>query len=101
MGSASWVLVGTERAMETSFGSTAHGAGRMLSRHEAMRRFTSRQIRGMLEERGVYLRVADMNLVAEEAPGAYKDPDLVVDVTHRANISRKVARLIPLGVVKG
>jgi len=101
MGSASWVLVGTERAMEASFGSTAHGAGRMLSRHEAMRRFTSRQIKGMLEERGVYLRVADMNLVAEEAPGAYKDPDLVVDVTHRANISRKVARLIPLGVVKG
>jgi tRNA-splicing ligase RtcB len=101
MGSASWVLVGTEKAMEASFGSTAHGAGRMLSRHEAMRRFTSRQIRGMLEERGVYIRVADMNLVAEEAPGAYKDPDLVVDVTHRANISRKVARLIPLGVVKG
>lgn len=101
MGTASWVLVGTERAMELSFGSTAHGAGRMLSRHEAMRRFTSRQIRGMLEEKGVYLRVADMNLVAEEAPGAYKDPDLVVDVTHRAGISLKVARLVPLGVVKG
>ncbi len=101
MGSASWVLVGTEAAMEASFGSTAHGAGRMLSRHEAMRRFTSRQIRGMLEERGVYLRVADMNLVAEEAPGAYKDPDEVVEVTHRAGISRKVARLVPLGVVKG
>ncbi len=101
MGTASWVLVGTERAMEATFGSTAHGAGRMLSRHEAMRRFTSRQIRGMLEERGVYLRVADMNLVAEEAPGAYKDPDIVVDVTHRAGISRKVARLVPLGVVKG
>ncbi|MCX8182974.1 MAG: RtcB family protein [Crenarchaeota archaeon] len=101
MGSASWVLVGTERAMEASFGSTAHGAGRMLSRHEAMRRFTSRQIRGMLEERGVYLRVADMNLIAEEAPGAYKDPDAVVDVTHRAGISLMVARLVPLGVVKG
>ncbi|MBO3841963.1 MAG: intein-containing RctB family protein [Candidatus Brockarchaeota archaeon] len=101
MGSASWVLVGTETAMEASFGSTAHGAGRMLSRHEAMRRFTSRQIRGMLEERGVYLRVADMNLVAEEAPGAYKDPDEVVEVTDRAGISRKVARLVPLGVVKG
>ncbi|MBO3800063.1 MAG: RtcB family protein [Candidatus Brockarchaeota archaeon] len=101
MGTASWVLVGTEKAMETSFGSTAHGAGRMLSRNEAMRRFTSRQIRNMLEERGVYLRVADMNLVAEEAPGAYKDPDIVVDVTHRAGISRKVARLVPSGVVKG
>lgn len=101
MGTASWVLVGTEKAMEATFGSTAHGAGRMLSRHEAMRRFTSRQIRGMLEERGVYLRVADMNLVAEEAPGAYKDPDMVVDVTHKAGISLKVARLVPLGVVKG
>ncbi len=101
MGSASWVLVGTKVAMEASFGSTAHGAGRTLSRHEAMRRFTSRQIRGMLEERGVYLRVADMNLVAEEAPGAYKDPDQVVEVTHRAEISHKVARLVPLGVVKG
>ncbi|MGQ9478638.1 MAG: RtcB family protein [Thermoproteota archaeon] len=101
MGSASWVLIGTEKAMELSFGSTAHGAGRMLSRNDAMRKFTSRQIRNMLEERGVYLRVADINLVAEEAPGAYKDPDLVVDVTHKAGISRKVARLVPLGVVKG
>jgi len=101
MGTASYLLVGTERAMEESFGSTAHGAGRHLSRTAALKQFRGEEIRGKLGEKGIYVRAAKLSVIAEEAPQAYKDIDRVVEVTHRAGLSLKVARLIPLGVAKG
>ena len=101
MGSASYVLVGTDRAMEETFGSTCHGAGRVLSRKAAVRRFDADTIRRDLGVRGIYLRAASGKVVAEESPDAYKDVSAVVDVTHGAGISRKVAKLVPMGVVKG
>jgi len=101
MGTASYLLVGTERAMEESFGSTAHGAGRHLSRTAALKQFRGEEIRGKLGERGIYVRAAKLSVIAEEAPEAYKDIDRVVEVTHRAGLSLKVARLTPLGVAKG
>jgi tRNA-splicing ligase RtcB len=101
MGTESYVLVGTEQAMKETFGSTCHGAGRVMSRNEAVRRFTADSIRRKLGEKGIYIRAASNKVVAEESPDAYKDVGLVVDVTHGAGISRKVAKLVPLGVVKG
>ncbi len=101
MGTASYVLVGTEQAMKESFGSTCHGAGRAMSRSAAIRRFHGREIRQSLEQAGKVVRSISSKLLAEEAPKAYKDVDIVVDSVHGAGISRKVTRHIPLGVVKG
>lgn len=101
MGTASWVLRGNERAMELSFGSTAHGAGRLLSRAEALRRHRGGEVKRSLENEGIVLVAADMGVVAEEAPDAYKSVDSVVDVSDRVGLATKVARLRPIGVVKG
>jgi tRNA-splicing ligase RtcB len=101
MGRASYVLVGTELAMRETFGSTAHGSGRHLSRAAALRQFSGQEVKRRLEERGIVVRAASISVIAEETPEAYKPVDEVVDVTHRAGISRKVARLVPLGVAKG
>jgi len=101
MGTASWVLKGNERAMELSFGSTAHGAGRYMSRAEALRRHRGGEIKRNLEDRGILLVAADIRVVAEEAPDAYKSVDAVVDVSDRLGLANKVARLRPIGVVKG
>mgnify|MGYP001051470165 CR=1 FL=1 len=101
MGTASYVLAGTKRAMEESFGSTCHGAGRVLSRHAAVRRFSAEQIERELSSKNIYLHAASKRVVCEEAPGAYKDVDAIVEITHGAGISSKVARMVPLGVVKG
>jgi tRNA-splicing ligase RtcB len=101
MGTASYILVGTERGMKEAFGSTCHGAGRVMSRHEAVRRFRSDLITSTLAGKGIYVRAASKKVVAEEAPQAYKNVDRVVDITHGAGISFKVAKMIPLGVVKG
>ena len=101
MGTASYVLVGTPKSMEISFGSTAHGAGRMLSRARAVRQYRAGDILKSLEKRGISVRAASMRVVAEEAPGAYKDVDRVVEVSHRVGIALKVARLVPIGVTKG
>jgi len=101
MGTASYLLVGTETAMRETFGSTAHGAGRHLSRTAALKQFRGEEIRGKLGERGIYVRAAKLSVIAEEAPQAYKDIDRVVEITHRAGLSLKVARLTPLGVAKG
>ena len=101
MGTASWVLRGNERAMELSFGSTAHGAGRFLSRAEALRRHRGGEVKRSLENEGIVLVAADMGVVAEEAPDAYKSVDSVVDVSDRVGLATKVARLRPIGVVKG
>lgn len=101
MGTSSWVLVGTEKAMQISFGSTAHGAGRMLSRSAAKRRFHGNDVRYALEKRKIHVRSASPRVLAEEADPAYKNVDVVVDVSNKVGIATKVARLIPLAVAKG
>ncbi len=101
MGTASYILRGTNIAMRLTFGSTAHGAGRNLSRAAAVRRWRAREIENMLAKKGIILKAANRRVVAEEAPGAYKDVDRVVEVTDRVGISRKVVRLVPIAVTKG
>ncbi|MEX0689157.1 MAG: RtcB family protein [Pirellulales bacterium] len=101
MGRASWVLVGGPRSLERSFGTTCHGAGRCLSRTAATKAAQGRDIRTELERAGVIARSRSHEGLAEEQPAAYKDVDLVVDVVHRAGLSLRVARLTPLGVIKG
>ncbi len=101
MGRASFVLIGTEKAMQETFGSTCHGAGRMMSRHQAIRRAKGRAIWREMEDKGIIVRSAGRETLAEEMPEAYKDITNVVDVVHNAGISRKVARLRPMGVIKG
>jgi len=101
MGRASFVLVGTETGMKESFGSTCHGAGRVLSRHQAIKRAKGRSIWKEMEDMGVIVRAAGRGTLAEEMPEAYKDISNVVEVVQRAGLSRKVARLRPLGVIKG
>jgi len=101
MGTASYLLVGTETAMRETWGSTCHGAGRQMSRHAAMRAKSGSQVMQELAQQGILLRAADKRTVAEEMPDAYKDVDRVVAVCHGACISRKVARMRPLAVMKG
>jgi tRNA-splicing ligase RtcB len=101
MGTSSWVLVGKKDAMELTFGSTPHGAGRVLSRSAAKRRFWGGDVKDQLEQRGIAVRAASQVVLAEEASGAYKDVDEVVEVSHNLGIGGKVAQLIPLAVVKG
>lgn len=100
MGTESYLLKGTNKAEET-FGSTCHGAGRVMSRHRAVKMWRGEIIKNQLQERGIYSHPASWKVMAEEAPNAYKDVGEVVNVTHGAEISLKVAKLIPLGVVKG
>jgi tRNA-splicing ligase RtcB len=99
MGTASWVLCGTEG--NPAFSSAAHGAGRLMSRKAAKRQESGHEVRRNLETSGISVRPGSVALLSEEAPYAYKDVDEVVDVCHRAGLATKVARLIPLGVVKG
>ena len=101
MGTASWVLVGTETAMEKTFGSTCHGAGRAMSRTKAKKTVWGADLREGLEADGIRVRAGSLSGLAEEAPSAYKDVDRVVSVVHGAGIARKVARLVPLAVIKG
>lgn len=101
MGRASWVLAGQAGSMEQSFGSACHGAGRMMSRTAAVRSSQGRRIDQELEKRGVIARARSWRGLAEEQPDAYKDVDLVVEVVHNANLAKKVARLRPIGVIKG
>jgi tRNA-splicing ligase RtcB (3'-phosphate/5'-hydroxy nucleic acid ligase) len=101
MGRASWVLVGLPGSMERTFGTTCHGAGRVMSRTAAVEDAKGRRIDRELAEKGIIARCRNWKGLAEEQPAAYKDVDLVVDVVHRAGLARKVARLRPLGVVKG
>jgi tRNA-splicing ligase RtcB len=101
MGTSSYILAGTSEAERISFGSTAHGAGRMMSRHEALRRFRGEEIKRDLESRGIELKSTSWKGVAEEASQAYKDVDEVVKVSHRAGLGELVARVVPLGVMKG
>jgi tRNA-splicing ligase RtcB len=101
MGRASWVLVGAAGSMERTFGTTCHGAGRVMSRTAAIANAKGRRIDAELAQQGVIARSRSRTGLAEEQPAAYKDVDWVVDVVHRAGLARKVARLRPLGVVKG
>jgi tRNA-splicing ligase RtcB len=101
MGRYSYVLAGTDRAYADTFGSTCHGAGRRMSRAEAKRTVKGRPILKELEERGIYVMAAGLATVAEEMPEAYKDVAEVVGVVHEAGLSRRVAQLRPLGVIKG
>ncbi|MGC2062025.1 MAG: RtcB family protein [Thermodesulfovibrionales bacterium] len=101
MGRASYVLLGTEKAMQETFGSTCHGAGRVMSRHQAIRSAKGRSISRELEDRGIIVRSAGRETLAEEMSEAYKDISAVVDIVHRAGISTRVARLRPMGVIKG
>ena len=101
MGRYSYVLVGTERAYRETFGSTCHGAGRRLSRRQAKKQARGRRLLDELEREGVVVMAAGMATVAEEMPEAYKDVSAVVDVVEGAGISRKVAQLKPIGVIKG
>lgn len=101
MGRASFVLIGTEKAMSETFGSTCHGAGRVMSRHQAIKKAKGRAIWREMEDKGIIVRSAGRETLAEEMSEAYKDVSDVVNVVHKAGISKKVARLRPLGVIKG
>jgi tRNA-splicing ligase RtcB len=101
MGRCSYVLKGTDRAMAETFGSTCHGAGRVLSRSAALKKSKGRSIQRELENRGILVRWTGRATLAEEMPEAYKDVSMVVEVVHNAGVSTKVARLKPLAVVKG
>ena len=101
MGTASYVLVGTTEAMEKTFGTSCHGAGRVMSRSAAKKKIRGQELRQELAEKGIVVRGGSMAGLAEEAPEAYKDVDRVVNVVHSTGIARKVARVVPLGVIKG
>lgn len=101
MATASYVLVGTTKTMEETFGSSCHGAGRMMSRSQAKRQISGQTLKQELESQGIIIRAGSMPGLAEEAPQAYKNVDEVVDVVHNADIAQKVVRLRPLGVIKG
>lgn len=101
MGTASYVLVGTELSEKEAFGSSCHGAGRAMSRHGAIKKYDGKTVRRELMEAGKQVRSTHSKILAEEAPGAYKDVDEVINSVHSAGVSKKVARVTPLAVAKG
>jgi len=101
MGRASYLLVGTQKAMDETFGTTCHGAGRVMSRTQAIKSAHGRDVARRLADQGIVVRGTDWKGLAEEQPAAYKDVNHVVEVVHRAGLSRKVCRMRPLGVIKG
>ncbi|MCK5282228.1 MAG: RtcB family protein [Nanoarchaeota archaeon] len=101
MGTSSYILKGTELAMQKTFGSSAHGAGRAMSRHGALRQFKGRQIEQDLLKKGIHTKATQYDSLAEEAPLAYKDVEQVIESVHNSGISLKVCRLEPVGVIKG
>lgn len=101
MGTHSYLLLGTDLAMKETFGSTCHGAGRVMSRTKALSKTRGRSIDKELAQKGIFVLSASNEVLREEMPEAYKDIDTVVDAVHKAGISRKVARMRPIGVVKG
>jgi tRNA-splicing ligase RtcB len=101
MGTSSWVLVGTQESMQRTFGSSCHGAGRVMSRSQAKREVRGETLRQTLEKQGIRVQAGSMAGLAEEAPQAYKDVDAVIEAVVGAGIARKVAQLRPVAVVKG
>ena len=101
MGTASWILLGQENSMDLTFGSTAHGAGRTMSRSKAKRQYTESDVKKSLSDKGIFVKALTRDGVVEETPQAYKDVDKVVNVSHELGIATKVAKLVPIGVIKG
>ena len=101
MGTSSWILLGQSNSMDLSFGSTAHGAGRTMSRSKARRNYTEENVKKSLNEKGIFIKALTRDGVVEETPQAYKDVDAVVNVSHNLGIATKVAKLVPIGVIKG
>ncbi len=101
MGTASYVLSGRDTSMKKSWGSTCHGAGRLMSRTGARRKFKANQVVKELNDKGIYVKAASKDVLKEESSGAYKDINSVVEVTHNAGLSKIVAKMVPIGVMKG
>ena len=101
MGTSSWILLGQQNSMDLSFGSTAHGAGRTMSRSKARRNYTENDVKKSLNDKGIFIKALTRDGVVEETPQAYKDVDAVVNVSHNLGIATKVAKLVPIGVIKG
>ena len=101
MGTASWILLGKPNSMNLTFGSTAHGAGRMMSRTKARKNYTESQVKKLLNDKGIFVKALTREGVVEETPHAYKNVDSVVNVSHELGIATKVAKLVPIGVIKG
>ena len=101
MGTASWILLGQPNSMDLTFGSTAHGAGRTMSRSKAKRQYTESDVKKSLSDKGIFVKALTRDGVVEETPQAYKDVNQVVDVSHNLGIATKVAKLVPIGVIKG
>ncbi len=101
MGTASWILLGNKKSLDLSFGSTAHGAGRTMSRSAAKRSYTAEGVKSGLASKGIYVKALTMEGMVEETPEAYKDVDSVAEVSHSLGIATKVVRLVPIGVIKG
>jgi len=101
MGTASFIMVGTEKAMEESFGSCCHGAGRVMSRTQAKKVIEGQKLKRDLEFQGIFVETGNIKNLGEESSEAYKDIDEVVDVINQAGLAHKVLKLMPLGVVKG
>ncbi|MFB1006046.1 MAG: RtcB family protein [Nitrosopumilus sp.] len=101
MGTSSWILLGKPNSMDLSFGSTAHGAGRTMSRSKARRNYTEEYVKKSLNDKGIFIKALTRDGVVEETPEAYKDVDAVVNVSHNLGIASKVAKLVPIGVIKG
>ena len=101
MGRYSYISVGTQKSMDETFGSSCHGAGRLQSRHQALKEGKGRNLINELNKRGVIIQAKDNKTIAEEMPFAYKDVSEVVEVMHVSGISTKVAKIRPIGVIKG
>jgi tRNA-splicing ligase RtcB (3'-phosphate/5'-hydroxy nucleic acid ligase) len=101
MGTASYILVGTNESLDLSFGSSCHGAGRNMSRNQALKNWQGKEIISQLAQKGIIIRSPSFRGIAEEAPGAYKDVSAVVEAAHQAKLSKKVARLVPMICIKG
>lgn len=101
MGTGSWILLGQPNSMNLTFGSTAHGAGRTMSRTKARQNYTESQVRKFLSDKGIEVKALTRDGIVEETPQAYKDVDSIVNVSHELGIATKVAKLVPIGVIKG
>ncbi|MFB5630532.1 MAG: RtcB family protein [Nitrosopumilaceae archaeon] len=101
MGTASWILLGKPNSMNLTFGSTAHGAGRTMSRTKARKNYTETQVKKYLSDKGIEVKAMTRDGVVEETPQAYKDVDSIVNVSHELGIATRIAKLVPIGVIKG
>ena len=101
MGSASWILLGHKNSLNLSFGSTAHGAGRLMSRTQSHKQYNYKQILEEIQAKGIVLKSMTRYGIVEEAPEVYKDVDTIANISHDLKMATKVAKLVPIGVIKG